>query len=336
MHQATQLVEMAVEKAVRERCDRLGRRPWGVSGRPWTVNAAFVNRYKGAAQSVGYHTDELTYLGPMPVIASLSLGVEREFRVRRVVREEEPDPNPSSSFSSSSFANLSSASSKRKSDSNNTAAKNEQDPKQGVEREGAGEAEVAEGEGEGAVGIYLPHNSLLIMHAGMQEGWKHSIHPARRLDLHPIASDSRINITYRHYRPSLHPDSTPRCRCRLPATLRPRLGRDADYTGPRVYYWACSAGYRVGSEGRGCGLWREAEFDRFGEPLERRRWDGADMASESMGEGKGEGVEEKEESGEGEVEGKEEAEVEEEGESARSKYFRPESSNTTSLQEVPL
>jgi hypothetical protein len=35
-------------------------------------------RYANAAESVGYHADQLTYLGPHPTIASISLGCERE------------------------------------------------------------------------------------------------------------------------------------------------------------------------------------------------------------------------------------------------------------------
>ena len=58
---------------------------------PWIPNAAFVNRYQGGAESVGYHSDQLTYLGPRAVIGSLSLGVAREFRVRKIVARDEDD-----------------------------------------------------------------------------------------------------------------------------------------------------------------------------------------------------------------------------------------------------
>lgn len=51
---------------------------------PWVPNAAFVNCYNGPSESVGWHSDQLTYLGPRAVIGSLSLGVAREFRVRRI------------------------------------------------------------------------------------------------------------------------------------------------------------------------------------------------------------------------------------------------------------
>lgn len=130
----------------------------------WVPNAAFVNSYKGGGESVGYHSDSLTYLGPRPTIGSLSLGVGREFRVRKVVSRDDAET------------------------SNRSAV-----------------GENLRGDIEGQIAIHLPHNSLLVMHADMQEEWKHSIHPAQVIDPHPIAGNERINITYRHYRESFHP-----------------------------------------------------------------------------------------------------------------------------------
>ena len=126
----------------------------------WNPNAAFVNCYKGGAESVGYHSDQLTYLGPRAVIGSISLGVAREFRVRQVVARDEDDNEV-----------------------------------MGDDRADA----------EGQIAIHLPHNSLLVMHAEMQEEWKHSIAPAKAIDPHPISDNKRINITYRHYREDFHP-----------------------------------------------------------------------------------------------------------------------------------
>jgi hypothetical protein len=40
----------------------------------WRANVAASNRYDGASESVGFHTDQLTNLGPYPTIASVSLG----------------------------------------------------------------------------------------------------------------------------------------------------------------------------------------------------------------------------------------------------------------------
>ena len=144
----------------------------------WIPNAAFVNCYKGGAESVGYHCDQLTYLGPRAVIGSLSLGVAREFRVRKIVARDNEDGEPKG--------------------------------RKGLER----------ADMEGQIAIHLPHNSLLVMHAEMQEEWKHSIHPAAVIDPHPIAGNKRINVTYRYYRESFHPKNTPRCRCGIATVLR--------------------------------------------------------------------------------------------------------------------
>lgn len=102
---------------------------------------------------MGYHCDQLTYLGPRAVIGSLSLGVAREFRVRKIVARDEADPKAKSPL-----------------------------------RPDNGRADA-----EGQIAIHLPHNSLLVMHAEMQEEWKHSIHPAPVIDPHPIAGNKRIN-----------------------------------------------------------------------------------------------------------------------------------------------
>lgn len=126
----------------------------------WVPNAAFVNCYKGATESVGYHSDQLTYLGPRAIIGSLSLGVAREFRVRKIVARDDDNENGKDS---------------------------------------------SRADAEGQVAIHLPHNSLLVMHAEMQEEWKHNIHPAQAIDPHPISGNQRINITYRNYRESFHP-----------------------------------------------------------------------------------------------------------------------------------
>lgn len=225
---ATEMVEDSVNSEIAAR-HRAKDWPWGMSKDRWETNAALVNRYSGARESVGWHADELSYLGPMTTIASLSLGVEREFRVRRVVR-----------------------------DNGNG------------DEDGQHSGKEKENEGEGAFSIHLPHNSLLIMHAGMQEGWKHCIHPARKVDLHPLAGDVRINLTYRCYRNSLLPETIPKCQCNLTTTLRPVFGKDPeDPESPRKYFWKCAGIYNPDGDGKGCGFFQWAEFDRFGELLKR-------------------------------------------------------------------
>ena len=103
MESATQLVEQKVREIIRERWARelrenaatpatiaggtalppeLGVRKYE-SPRPWTTNAAIVNCYDGGGETVGWHADQITHLGPMCTIASVSLGVGREFGLKR-------------------------------------------------------------------------------------------------------------------------------------------------------------------------------------------------------------------------------------------------------------
>ncbi|OJJ50053.1 hypothetical protein ASPZODRAFT_58609 [Penicilliopsis zonata CBS 506.65] len=193
------------------------------AAREWTPNAAFVNCYAGPAEHVGFHSDDLTYLGPRPVIGSLSLGVEREFRIRRIIPKENTHAITSTSTSSS----------------------------------------------EGQIAIHLPHNSLLVMHAEMQEEWKHAIAPAQTVSPHPLAGNIRINITYRWYRDSLHPRFTPRCRCGVHTILR-CVQRKMETRGR--YMWMCHAGYLPGKQG--CSFFQWAHFDDDGDPIWSRKANG--------------------------------------------------------------
>lgn len=189
------------------------------SSKPWIPNAAFVNCYDGPKESVGWHSDQLTYLGPRAVIGSLSLGVAREFRVRRVLAKDSDD---------------------NASDINPDA--------------------------EGQISIHLPHNSLLVMHAEMQEEWKHCVTPVLAIEPHPVSGNKRINVTYRYYRDSMHPTFTPRCKCNVPCVLRVVQRKKENYG---RYFWMCHAGNVPGKES--CTFFEWAQFDDEGDPINTRR-----------------------------------------------------------------
>jgi alkylated DNA repair dioxygenase AlkB len=80
MEQACEIIE----KVVNEELKRRERYPLEYAGAPgkdsqpdkpvWEANVAAANCYEGSKESVGFHSDQLTYLGPYPTIASLSLG----------------------------------------------------------------------------------------------------------------------------------------------------------------------------------------------------------------------------------------------------------------------
>lgn len=218
MQRVSPLVQEAVNREieVRTKEHQNGQRLKFQTSEAWQPNVALVNCYKGGGESVGYHSDQLTYLGPRAVIGSISLGVAREFRVRRVIPRESDSRDKSKEASDE----------------------------------------------EGQIAIHLPHNSLLVMHAEMQEEWKHSIAPVAAIDPHPVAGNTRINITYRYYKKSLHPKLTPRCKCGVPTVLRV-VQKKKDSRGK--YFWMCYAGSSPGLQG--CTFFEWAEFDDEGNPV---------------------------------------------------------------------
>ena len=79
MEEACNIIEQVVNDEMRKR----PRYPLEWGGYPskegevpvlWGANVAAANCYAGAKESVGFHSDQLTHLGPYPTIASLSLG----------------------------------------------------------------------------------------------------------------------------------------------------------------------------------------------------------------------------------------------------------------------
>ena len=53
-------------------------------------DSVLVNRYRDGRDAVGWHADDEPELGPEPVIASLSLGATRRFRLRRKDGRHDP------------------------------------------------------------------------------------------------------------------------------------------------------------------------------------------------------------------------------------------------------
>jgi alkylated DNA repair dioxygenase AlkB len=49
-----------------------------------TYNFTLVNYYSSGTDSISYHSDSESFLGPNPCIASLSLGAPRDFHLRHV------------------------------------------------------------------------------------------------------------------------------------------------------------------------------------------------------------------------------------------------------------
>lgn len=56
----------------------------------WVPDLVIGNLYNGPNEYGGLHSDKLTHIGPRPVIASLTLGAGRTFRLVRNATETEP------------------------------------------------------------------------------------------------------------------------------------------------------------------------------------------------------------------------------------------------------
>ncbi|KAF9543171.1 hypothetical protein EC957_001233 [Mortierella hygrophila] len=76
--------KLVVRRIVNELRKERDIHPYEVQG-DWNCNVAAVNHYAHSKESVGFHADKLTYLGPRPTIGSLTLGVTRFFRIRKVI-----------------------------------------------------------------------------------------------------------------------------------------------------------------------------------------------------------------------------------------------------------
>lgn len=143
------------------------------------------------------------------------------------------------------------------------------------------------------------------MHASTQERFKHCVPPQNTIDVFRPSyprrkkggtserettidpSNCRINITFRFYRPDYRPHSIPRCKCGVPAVLKPDMKNRVD--GPAhddkeknttdeqkrstssatagqdysiKYWWMCYAGAQ--SEGKTCNMWKVMDAEAEG------------------------------------------------------------------------
>ncbi|OQS05789.1 hypothetical protein THRCLA_20523 [Thraustotheca clavata] len=86
-------VDMAINRALETR----ERHPLE-SKESWHANIVLGNCYHGHQESLGAHSDALTDLGPRPTIASLTLGAERIFRIKRLATDELPSQTIATQF----------------------------------------------------------------------------------------------------------------------------------------------------------------------------------------------------------------------------------------------
>ncbi|KAI0273652.1 hypothetical protein BC834DRAFT_816404 [Gloeopeniophorella convolvens] len=234
MEEACQIIEKTVNEEMRKR-SRYALEWGGDPGDPtgegciWRANFAAANCYEGAKETVGFHSDRLTTIGPYPTIASLSLGTRRTFRLREVITLDEADKRAAQTFNiilpHNSLCIMHASTQER--------FKHSIPPQATIDR-------------------FHPSHSP----------------PPDLPELTVDPGNCRINITFRFFRPDFHPDSIPRCKCGEMTTLRPDMkgrqrsatgndkGKSPESSGAGVsdYWWTCTAGDQ--NEGKGCGFWK--------------------------------------------------------------------------------
>ncbi|KAJ3221983.1 hypothetical protein HDU81_010214 [Chytriomyces hyalinus] len=211
-------------------------------GPGWDGNLCIGNEYLDGKQITGFHSDHLGYIGPRPVIASVSLGATRTFRIRRIATAHSlnsgrpvwqllDSPNSKSpSASATSTPNLSTTS----------AQSNEKPLSQYLPSTAT------------TYSVKLPHGSLLIMYPPMQELYKHEVPPESNFPGHPLSGLARYNLTFRMHRPEF--SNPPLCKCGVRTDLKPVFKQTAEEPQSERYYWSCVKG-RGGQMGCGHFEW---------------------------------------------------------------------------------
>ncbi|CAL1704968.1 unnamed protein product [Somion occarium] len=217
----------------------------------WRANVAASNCYEGAKETVGFHTDALTHLGPYPTIASLSLGTSRIFRLREVVPSDENETRSARTFNIPMPHNsltIMHASCQE-------TFKHSVPPQRTIDL------------------FHPPFPPPLSL---KNSGQSRDCNDEEGKQNQP-GSNARINITFRFFRPDFRPSTTPQCKCGVACVLRPDMKNRYTYDGSSTskgsseptgsgkpdstrrnvvskYWWTCHAGAQ--NEGKGCGMWK--------------------------------------------------------------------------------
>ncbi|THV07912.1 hypothetical protein K435DRAFT_772253 [Dendrothele bispora CBS 962.96] len=292
MENACSIIERVVSEQLRTR-QRFGLEWGGGFGAGnedllWRANVAASNCYEGRNESVGWHSDQMQYLGPYCTIASLSLGTRRNFSLREVVPAHEAETRRARTFNiplpHNSLVIMHASCQER--------FKHSIPPQSSMDVYRP---------------AYPPPTSTLESDAFSNSD--SNISTSTLIE----PSNCRINITFRFYRPDFRPESIPRCKCGVPMILRAdmkqRLRDESDLTaitadavtnkkereilrrkepikdedqskeseGPQghgstttytyvdrtdKYWWTCYAGAQ--NDGKGCATWQVMDFEGEG------------------------------------------------------------------------
>ncbi|MQM05171.1 hypothetical protein Taro_037988 [Colocasia esculenta] len=131
-----------------------------------SFNSLLLNRYKGSSDYVAWHSDDEKLYGPTPEIASVSLGCEREFLLRK-------KPKKVTQSMSLQICNLKDTC--QTSSVGATTQKGKRPKESHLDQHS----------------FVLKHGSLLVMRGYTQRDWVHSVPKRAKAD------STRINLTFR-------------------------------------------------------------------------------------------------------------------------------------------
>ena len=193
-------------------CREVAPRSW----KDWEPTVAFGNRYDGGQEHVGYHSDFLMTMGPRPIIAGLSLGATREFRLRREGTDYAPSRVVCMPAEHNSLIVMS------------RDCQEEWSVPGVLRRAFTRVAAMAWGQT-----AHTLHRRGPSLHRRFPRR-KHSVAKTSSVPFHAVAGETRFSLTFRRNRPEFSQSATRNCNCGKPAALKCAKGR--------YYYTCCMAG----------------------------------------------------------------------------------------------
>ncbi|KAJ7563812.1 hypothetical protein O6H91_03G126600 [Diphasiastrum complanatum] len=162
---------------------------------PGTIfNSVLLNRYTSGSDYAGWHADDEKLYGTSPTIASVSLGVEREFLIRKkkkkqfVQKKDYKTPVIKKECIEKAWSAFAVPVFQEKRNSLRSLNPGTKSKKQKIQVSGDNTAKVE----KDSYSFSLKHGSLFVMRGNMQRDWEHSV--PKRMKLHGL----RINLTFRY------------------------------------------------------------------------------------------------------------------------------------------
>ena len=144
----------------------------------WQPSYCLANCYESGSQGVGWHSDKLLTLGPLPIIASLSLGATRSFQLHREQRLAVGlDRRGGASERRDGVSSQGGGGVEGRGDAGSSGTLASAGPAENGSSSSRGSSRLSSAVAGSIERIDTPllHNTLLIMWPPTQEAWKHRV-----------------------------------------------------------------------------------------------------------------------------------------------------------------